>query len=427
MITKLNLAERTIESYAIRKLTPKECFRLMGVRDKVISVMQSTRTRVKKVLNKLNGKKEKVEVTEPIISNTQQYKQAGNSIVVDVIVRVLENLFYPVSGGQISHEGKKLLLTTFSGYDSQAMAMNVLKEQHPDFDWEWAGWSDIDGPACKMHNLIFPEANTPELALGDITKVDWHTVKQRLDGREVDLFTYSSPCQDISQAGKQMGLEAGSGTRSALLWNVADAVEVLRPKYLMQENVAALVSKKFIGDFQKWLDKLSELGYTSYWARLNAKDIANVPQNRDRVFCISIRNDHNFPYEFPEKIPLTRTLEDILEPEVDERYFLKDDAVGKFLETNNTDNAVFVQVSLPPCHEDAMFLKTYITLFMDMEDRWQMEPDDIQKMLMTLVTTGPFLQQYNHWKEEGVFPGDHFKQLYERFLTEEEDAEEHSA
>lgn len=88
-------------------------------------------------------------------------------------------------------------------------------------------------------------------ALGDITKIDWHKVKDTLQGREVDLFTYSSPCQDISQAGKQMGLKEGSDTRSALLWRVADAIEVLKPKYLLQENVAALVSQKFMPDFQK--------------------------------------------------------------------------------------------------------------------------------------------------------------------------------
>ena len=132
------------------------------------------------------------------------------------------------------------------------MAADVLKEWHPDFSWTCKGWSDIDKYACQMHNLVFPQF--AECALGDITKIDWHAVKRSLQGREVDIFTYSSPCQDISQAGKQMGLQEGSDTRSALLWRVADAVEVLQPKYFLQENVAALVSKKFMPDFQKWLD-----------------------------------------------------------------------------------------------------------------------------------------------------------------------------
>ena len=161
---------------------------------------------------------------------------------------------YPVD----KNHGEKLILTTFSGYDSQLMAADVLAQQHPDFHWTCVGWSDIDKYACQMHDLIFPQF--ADKALGDITKIDWQQVKNNVGGQEIDLFTYSSPCQDISQAGKQMGLKEGSDTRSALLWRVADAVEVLRPKYLLQENVAALVSEKFLPDFQKWLDKLSSLG-----------------------------------------------------------------------------------------------------------------------------------------------------------------------
>lgn len=218
-----------------------------------------------------------------------------------------------------------------------------------------------------MHNLVFPQF--ADCALGDITKIDWHEVKSSLEGREVDLFTYSSPCQDISQAGKQMGLQEGSDTRSALLWRVADAVEVLRPKYLLQENVAALVSQKFMPDFQKWLDKLSSLGYVSRWARLNAKNYG-VPQNRDRVFCLSMRRDVAFDYQFPEPFELLTRLEDVLEEEVSDRYFLKDDAVSKFLKANDGDDALFVQFDLPPTHEAAMFLKTWLQIFMERHDGW---------------------------------------------------------
>ena len=135
------------------------------------------------------------------------------------------------------------------------MAADALKEDHPEFRWTCVGWSDIDKYACQMHDLVFPQF--ADKALGDITKIDWHKVKESLRGREVDLFTYSSPCQDISQAGKQMGLKEGSETRSALLWRVADVVEVLKPKYLLQENVAALVSEKFMPDFQKWPSAIS--------------------------------------------------------------------------------------------------------------------------------------------------------------------------
>lgn len=396
MITKLNLKDHTIKSYAIRKLTPKECFRLMGVRDDVIRTMQST---VKEAQERVEAfaKVGKAGADDMAISASQQYKQAGNSIVVDVLAQIYGQLWYPKEPkkqAQVSlfddlfpedalpqmpvddNKGEKVILTTFSGYDSQLMAADALKEKHPDFAWTCAGWSDIDKYACQMHDIVFPQF--ADRALGDITKIDWHAVKDSLQGREVDLFTYSSPCQDISQAGKQMGLKEGSDTRSALLWRVADAVEVLRPKYLLQENVAALVSEKFMPDFQKWLAKLESMGYVNRWARLNAKDYG-VPQNRDRVFCLSMRRDVAFDYQFPEPFALERKLEDVLEEEVAERYFLKDDAVGKFLKANDTDTAVFTEFSIPPTHEDAMFLKTWLTP--KVENAWQMSPTALQGYL----------------------------------------------
>lgn len=408
MITKLNFTDRTIKSYAIRKLTPKECFRLMGVRDNVIGTMQSSNAQAAERLPDWNGKGNPEDMA---ISASQQYKQAGNSIVVDVLAHIYEQLFYPAPpkprpGAQLSlfddledtlsampatadKNEEKIFLTTFSGYDSQLMAADVLREWHPDFRWTCKGWSDIDKYACQMHNLVFPQF--ADCALGDITKIDWHKVKRSLDGREVDLFTYSSPCQDISQAGKQMGLQEGSDTRSALLWRVADAVEVLRPKYLLQENVAALVSQKFMPDFQKWLDKLSSLGYVSRWARLNAKNYG-VPQNRDRVFCISMRRDVAFDYRFPEPFELKTRLEDVLEEEVSDRYFLKDDAVSKFLKANDSDNALFVQFDLPPTHEAAMFLKTY--LHIETERMWSLEKGikDCEEYLQSLSATKMYEQ-----------------------------------
>ena len=437
MITKLNFTDRTIKSYAIRKLTPKECFRLMGVRDNVIGTMQSSNAQAAERLPDWKGKGKPEDMA---ISASQQYKQAGNSIVVDVLAHIYEQLFYPAPpkprpGEQLTlfddpedslpalpeaqADGKeKIFLTTFSGYDSQLMAADVLREWHPDFRWTCKGWSDIDKYACQMHNLVFPQF--ADCALGDITKIDWHKVKDSLHGREVDLFTYSSPCQDISQAGKQMGLQAGSGTRSALLWRVADAVAVLRPKYLLQENVAALVSQKFMPDFQKWLDKLSSLGYVSRWARLNAKNYG-VPQNRDRVFCISMRRDVAFDYQFPAPFELKTRLEDVLEEEVADRYFLKDDAVSKFLKANDSDNALFVQFDLPPTHEAAMFLKTWLTLWMQATDGWKMTPTSLQLALYSAKLKMEL--SYSVFTDKGVAAlGDEFQLLFKENMERKKDA-----
>jgi DNA (cytosine-5)-methyltransferase 1 len=158
-----------------------------------------------------------------------------------------------------------------------------------------------------------------------------------------------------------------------LLWHVADAVEVLKPKFLLQENVAALVSEKFLPDFQKWLKKLDSLGYINRWALINAKD-HGVPQNRLRVFCVSMRKDMAFDFRFPESVPLNCTLEDKLEDEVAERFFLKDDAVMKFLKTNDGDDSVFLRFDEPPTHEAAMFLKTYLQLLIADIDGWNLQP-----------------------------------------------------
>ena len=439
MITKLNFTDRTIKSYAIRKLTPKECFRLMGVRDNVIGTMQSSNAQAAERLPDWNCKGKPEDMA---ISASQQYKQAGNSIVVDVLAHIYEQLFYPATpkprpGMQLSlfddieetlpampptadKNEEKIFLTTFSGYDSQLMAADVLREWHPDFRWTCKGWSDIDKYACQMHNLVFPQF--ADCALGDITKIDWHEVKRSLDGREVDLFTYSSPCQDISQAGKQMGLQEGSDTRSALLWRVADAVEVLRPKYLLQENVAALVSQKFMPDFQKWLDKLSSLGYVSRWARLNAKNYG-VPQNRDRVFCISMRRDVAFDYRFPEPFELKTRLKDVLEEEVSDRYFLKDDAVSKFLKANDSDNALFVQFDLPPTHEAAMFLKAWIQMYMERHNCWSESVEFVENELNCQRNLMPIhyeeFQKDHHYMDSNYWPG--FYELFKENMERKKD------
>lgn len=391
MILKLNYRDRSIKSYTIRKLTPFECFRLMGVRDDVIRTMQSTNAQAEKRIESFKSKGKKDEMA---VSAAQQYRQAGNSIVVDVLAYIYEQLWYPKHRepiGQMSlfpdeelpempdsSDDEKVICTTFSGYDSQLMAADVLKDWHPDFRWTCAGWSEIDKNACLMHNIVFPQY--ADKALGDITKIDWHKVKESLGGKEVDLFTCSSPCQDLSNAGKQRGMKEGSGTRSSLLWYVADAVEVLRPKFLLQENVAALVNKNFRQDFQAWLDKLEQLGYVSRWQRLNAKDYG-VPQNRDRVFCLFMRSDVAFDFQFPEPIALDKRLEDVLLDEAEERYFLNDGSVNKFLETYNKDNALFFQFNLPPTHEAAMFLKTVLQIEMERHDGWDKGIEWIEREL----------------------------------------------
>lgn len=142
-------------------------------------------------------------------------------------------------------------------------------------------------------------------------------------------------CQSISNAGKRTGIAKGSGTRSAVLWYTEEAIRVLRPKFLLQENVKALCNKVNRPHFEEWQQVCQALGYTNYWAVLNAKDYG-VPQNRERVFMLSVRNDLNLPaYRFPEPIPLTKVVADELQEDVSKDYFLRPEGVIKFLQRNS--------------------------------------------------------------------------------------------
>ena len=138
-------------------------------------------------------------------------------------------------------------------------------------------------------------------------------------------------CQDISVAGKGKGFEKGAGTRSGLLWECEKVIRAKKPKYLLMENVKNLVAKKFKPGFEEWLEALEELGYTNYYSVLNAKDYG-IPQNRERVFCVSILGEHE-PYEFPEKETLELRLKDILEHEVDEKFYLDNDKAKQLIAT----------------------------------------------------------------------------------------------
>lgn len=209
------------------------------------------------------------------------------------------------------------VFTSFSGYDSQCLALERLKRNYPQFDYELVGWSEIDKYAIKAHDALFPNTKN----FGDITKIDWSEVP------DFDLFTCSSPCQDFSNAGLKRGGEKGSGTRSSLLWECERAITEKRPKFCLMENVSALVSDKFRPLFNKWQLTLEQLGYRNYAQVLNAKDYG-VPQYRERIFLVSVRNDVQLQYYFPFPFKLQKRLSDVLEDNVDERYYVSFDEYG---------------------------------------------------------------------------------------------------
>ena len=149
---------------------------------------------------------------------------------------------------------------------------------------------------------------------------------------DVDLIMHGSPCQDFSVAGKGAGGDEGSGTRSSLMYETIRIVNKLKPKYVIWENVKNLLSKKHKHNFDKYVITMNKLGYNSYYQVLNAKDYG-IPQNRERVFTISIRQDIDKGYAFPKKQELKLKLKDMLENEVDEKYYLSDKQIKRIQAT----------------------------------------------------------------------------------------------
>lgn len=246
-------------------------------------------------------------------------------------------------------------LSLFSGIGAFEKALDKLNKQY-----ELVAYCDIDKYASKSYSAIH---NVPEsMNLWDITKVD-----EKALPKDIDLITYGFPCQDISIAGKQKGMkliceECGHKydisdemaekikngeklickecktemklTRSGLFFEALRIIEATQPKVAIAENVKNLTSKKFNAQFHIVLDSLEQAGYNNYWEVLNSKDYG-IPQNRERVFIVSIRKDIDTGlFRFPEGFPLELRLKDMLEDEVDEKYYLSNSNTEKLFNTH---------------------------------------------------------------------------------------------
>lgn len=200
------------------------------------------------------------------------------------------------------------VLELFAGIGACSKALEKLGIEH-----EIVDSVEIDKYAIKSFNAI----HGTNFEAQDITKWD-----KDLD---VDLIMHGSPCQDFSVAGKGAGGDKDSGTRSSLMYETLRIVEKIKPKYVIWENVKNLLSKKHIHNFEAYQEAMRELGYVNYYKVLNAKDYG-IPQNRERVFTVSIRNDIcDNTFKFPEKMVLEKKLKDVIDDEVDEKYYLSED------------------------------------------------------------------------------------------------------
>ena len=328
----------------IRKLTPTECFRLMGVKDEDSE--------------KLNH-----------LSNSVKYHLAGDSIVVNVLEAIFKSILID---NPIVDEKPIRLIEFFAGYGSQALALKYLGIPFEHYvTCEWAIKS-IDA----YKHIHFPNINEDHTDLMDkddlvdflyekgissnwnepmtreqIARKNENELReiynncaitknliniQQVDGLDLEItererfnyiLTYSFPCQDLSLAGKGAGMEKGSGTRSGMLWEVERILEELGeelPQILLMENVPQVAGKKNKEHFNKWVNFLESKGYTNKYCMLNAKEVGYpepVPQNRNRCFMISVLNP-KCDIVFPEKMERTMVLKDLLEENVDEKYYL---------------------------------------------------------------------------------------------------------
>lgn len=229
-------------------------------------------------------------------------------------------------------------------------------------DWRLVNFCEFDTYAtksyCAIHNV------DESLNLGDITKVD----ETKLE--TFNMICGGSPCQDFSVAGKQKGSvwtckDCGheynpltvhwskrdkcphcnskniEKTRSSLLVEYLRVIRANKPNFGMYENVKNIVGKQFIDTtFKLFEDELHEYGYSTYWKVLNAKDYG-IPQNRERVYLIFIKKElDNGKFIFPDGFDNGIRLKDVLEDEVDEKYYISDEKVQRFLTSLNTDTSL---------------------------------------------------------------------------------------
>lgn len=212
------------------------------------------------------------------------------------------------------------LLSLFTGIGAFEKALERLN-----IDYELVGFSEIDKFAIKSYCAIH---NVPENKnLGDITKINIDKIP------DFDLLTWGFPCQDISIAGRMEGIK--KETRSGLYYEGYKILKAKRPGISIIENVKNLTSKRFKEQFETILKDIEELGYNNYWQVLNAKNYS-VPQNRERIFIVSIRKDidkNNFV--FPSSVELKLKLKDLLEDTVDDKFYLTENGIGRLIKKNN--------------------------------------------------------------------------------------------
>ena len=268
---------------------------------------------------------------------------------------------------------KLKMLSLFSGIGAFEQALKNIG-----VDYELINFCEIDKYASKAYCLIHNE--NEEKNLKDVTRINIDNLPN-----DIDLLTHGSPCQSFSSVGKQEGGDKGSGTKSSLMWYSVEIIKHKMPKIVVWENVKNVLSQKHKHNFDKYINELDKLGYHSYYKVINAKDMG-VPQNRERIFVISLLDDKKFI--FPQKKQLTKTLKDYIDEKVDEKYIVPYNNMKNFCSNNEmwskrTKIKSLDEVANCLVAKGGRTCRTNNYIFYDIEDynRCQYENNEVLKII----------------------------------------------
>lgn len=200
--------------------------------------------------------------------------------------------------------------TVCSGIGAPEKALTLLG-----IPYELAFFSEIDTPAIRSYCAIHKESGSKNL--GDLSAIDYCKLPT-----DIDLIVGGTPCQDFSTSGLGRGGEEGSGTRSSLMWYYVKMIGKMRPKVVVWENVAAVLSCNHIRNYYKFCSTFTALGYAVHADLLNAKYF-NLPQNRVRIFLVAVRKDVERAFDFPHGYDSGIRIRDLLLDEVPDKLYSK--------------------------------------------------------------------------------------------------------
>lgn len=240
------------------------------------------------------------------------------------------------------------MMTLFSGYESQMMALQLAVSSSNNFVADLVGWSDNNSIVQAIHNAVYPEY--ADRCYPDVTQIKWEDIE------DFDILFASSPCQDVSRLGKKKGMKRESSTRSALVWEMERAIASKRPKWFIEENVTGMLD--YQEDFEELLRAISSYGYVCYFKILKGTEYG-IPQNRPRLFLVAIRidNDEMYPvFNWPEPTETRLKPEELLSDSVDDKYYLTIEETETYLDLVRNADDEYTTI----CSSNGMRPKKYL-------------------------------------------------------------------